>query len=169
MNPVHTLLSCFNIISLSFLRGLIPSDCLPKLWMHIYSLPWLLHASPIFFPWFDHSHIISRAVKIIKLLIMKFSPVSYHSRSRDSVIGIATGSGWPRGRGSSPGRVKNFLFSTSSRSTLGSTQPSMQCVLGALSTGVKRPGLESDLSPPVTAAVKKTWTYISAPSYAFKA
>jgi hypothetical protein len=31
--------------------------------------------------------------------------------------------GRPRGRGSSPGRVKNFHFSMSSRPVLGSTQP----------------------------------------------
>jgi hypothetical protein len=31
--------------------------------------------------------------------------------------------GWPRGRSSSPGRVKNFLFSKSSRLFLESTQP----------------------------------------------
>jgi hypothetical protein len=36
--------------------------------------------------------------------------------SRDSVVGIATGR--PRGRSSSPGRVKNFIFSKSCRSVL---------------------------------------------------
>jgi hypothetical protein len=34
----------------------------------------------------------------------------------------------PRGRIPSPGRVKNFLFSTSSRPALGSTQPPIQWV-----------------------------------------
>jgi hypothetical protein len=48
--------------------------------------------------------------------------------------------GRPRGRSSSPGRVKNFLFSKSSRPNLGSTQPPIQWVPGALSPGVKRPG-----------------------------
>jgi hypothetical protein len=41
------------------------------------------------------------------------------SRSRDSVVGIATG----YGRSSSPGRVKNILFPKLSRSALGSTKP----------------------------------------------
>jgi hypothetical protein len=36
--------------------------------------------------------------------------------------------GRPRGHSSSPGRVKNFLFSSSSRPTLGSTQPPIQSV-----------------------------------------
>jgi hypothetical protein len=52
--------------------------------------------------------------------------------------------GRPRGRSSSLGRVKNFLFSMSSRLALGSTQPPTQWVLGALSLGVKCPGREED-------------------------
>jgi hypothetical protein len=40
-----------------------------------------------------------------------------------------------RGRGSSPGRVKNFHFSISSRPALGSAQPPIQWVPGALSRG----------------------------------
>jgi hypothetical protein len=39
--------------------------------------------------------------------------------------------GRPRVRGSSPGMVKNFLFSMLSRPSLGSTQPPIQWVLGA--------------------------------------
>jgi hypothetical protein len=46
--------------------------------------------------------------------------------------------------GSSPGRVKNFLFSTSSRPALGPSQPHVQCVPGALSLGVNRPGREAE-------------------------
>jgi hypothetical protein len=49
-----------------------------------------------------------------------------------------------RGRSSSPGWVNNFLFSKSSRPALGSTEPPIQWVLGALSPGVKRPGREAD-------------------------
>jgi hypothetical protein len=42
-----------------------------------------------------------------------------------------------RGRGSSPGGGKNFHFSKSSRPPLGSAQPPIQWVPGALSPGVK--------------------------------
>jgi hypothetical protein len=37
-----------------------------------------------------------------------------------------------------------FLYSTVSRLVLGPTQTSIQCVPGALSLGVKRPGLVGD-------------------------
>jgi hypothetical protein len=66
--------------------------------------------------------------------------------SRNSAIAVATGR--TRGRSSSPGRVKNVLFSKSSRPVLGPTQPPIQWVLGVLSPGVKRPGREADHSPP---------------------
>jgi hypothetical protein len=48
------------------------------------------------------------------------------------------------GRNSSPGSVKNFVFSTSSRPALLSTRPPIQRVLGALSPGVmtRRKALE---------------------------
>jgi hypothetical protein len=73
----------------------------------------------------------------------------------------------PSGRCSSPGRVKNFLFSTSSRPVLVPTQPIIQWVSGALSPGVKRPVREADHSPPASAEVKKMWIYTSTPPYAF--
>jgi hypothetical protein len=60
---------------------------------------------------------------------------------------------------SSPGRAKNFLFSMSSRQTLGPTQPPIQKVPGALSPGVKRQGREADRSPPTSAEIKKMWIY----------
>jgi hypothetical protein len=63
----------------------------------------------------------------------------------------------------SPGRVKNFLFSKSSRPALRSTQPPIQWVPGALSPGVKRPGREVDRSPPTSAEVKKMRIYTSTP------
>jgi hypothetical protein len=46
-----------------------------------------------------------------------------HSGSLDSAVGIATGygAGRPRGRSWSPGRVKKFLFSKSSRPAVGSS------------------------------------------------
>jgi hypothetical protein len=63
----------------------------------------------------------------------------------------------------SPGRVKNFLFSKSSRPALRSTQPPIQWVPGALSPGVKWPRREVDHSPPTSAEVKKIWIYTSTP------
>jgi hypothetical protein len=73
--------------------------------------------------------------------------------SRDSVVGIATSYGLDdRGVGvPSPDRVKNFLFSKSSRPALRSTQPPIKWVPGALSLGIKRPGREVDHSPPSSA------------------
>jgi hypothetical protein len=72
------------------------------------------------------------------------------------------------GPSSGPGWVKNFLFSKSSRPVLGSTQPPIQWVPGALSPKVKRPGREADHSPPTSAEIKKMWIYTSTPAYAFK-
>jgi hypothetical protein len=69
----------------------------------------------------------------------------------------------------SPGRVKNFFYSTSSRPALGPTQPPTQWVLGALFPKVKWKGCEADHSPPTSAEVKKTRIYISTPPYVFMA
>jgi hypothetical protein len=51
--------------------------------------------------------------------------------------------------------VGNFLFTTASRPALGSTQPPIQWVPGALSLEVKRPGREADHSPPSGANAKE--------------
>jgi hypothetical protein len=62
--------------------------------------------------------------------------------NRDSAVGIATGY-WLDDRGgwrSSPGGVKNFNFSMSSRPALEFTQPPIQWVPGALSLGGKAAG-----------------------------
>jgi hypothetical protein len=75
--------------------------------------------------------------------------------------------GRARRSSSSPGRVKNFLFSTSSRPALGSTQPPIQWAPGTLSPRANRPGREADHSPPASAEVKKMWIYTFIPSYAF--
>jgi hypothetical protein len=71
--------------------------------------------------------------------------------------------GRPRGRSSSPGGVKNFYFSVSSRLALGFTQPPIQGVARPLSLVVKRPGREGDHSPRTSTEVKKTWVYTSTP------
>jgi hypothetical protein len=75
----------------------------------------------------------------------------------------------PTGRSSSPVRVKNFLFSKFSRPDLGSTQPPIQWVPGALSHEVKRQGREAEHSPLAIADVKKMWIYTSTPPYTFMA
>jgi hypothetical protein len=68
------------------------------------------------------------------------------------------------GWGSSPGRIKNFHFSISSKPALGSTEPPIHWVPGTLSLGVKWQGREADHSPPTSVEVKGTWIYTSTPS-----
>jgi hypothetical protein len=77
--------------------------------------------------------------------------------------------GRPRGRSSGPGGGKNFHFCMSSRPSLGSMQPPIQWVLGALSLGVKRQGREAHHSPPTSAEVKKLGIYTSTPPHVFMA
>jgi hypothetical protein len=64
--------------------------------------------------------------------------------SREKSVGIPTSYELDDGGdgNSSPGRVMNFLFSTSSRTGLESTQPHIQWVPGTLSSGVNRPGVQ---------------------------
>jgi hypothetical protein len=57
-----------------------------------------------------------------------------------------------------------FLFTTTSRTALGPTQPSIQWVPGAFSLGVKHLGHEADHSPPSSAKVKECMElYIHSP------
>jgi hypothetical protein len=51
-----------------------------------------------------------------------------------------------------------FLFTTASRTALGTTQPPIQWV-----PGVKRPVLGADHSPISSAGVKNAWSYTSIP------
>jgi hypothetical protein len=67
--------------------------------------------------------------------------------------------GRPRGRSSSPGKIKNFLFSTSCRSAMGSTQR----VGGDLAPGIKRPEREASHTLPSRAEVKRINLYIHSP------
>jgi hypothetical protein len=72
--------------------------------------------------------------------------------------------GRPRDRSSSPGRVKKFQFSISSKLTLGPTQPLIQFVRRALSPGTKRLGREADHSPPTSAGGQENvHLYIQSP------
>jgi hypothetical protein len=84
--------------------------------------------------------------------------------SRDSVVDVATGYVLDdRGIGvPSPGRVKNFLFSTYCIPDLGPTQPPIQWVPRAFSPWIKRQEREADHSP-TSAEVKKMWLYTSTP------
>jgi hypothetical protein len=86
-------------------------------------------------------------------------------QSRDSSVSIALGyrlDDWGS-RVRFPAGAGIFLFTTASRMALGSTQPPIQWVPGALSLEVKRPGHEADHSPPSSAEVKNAWSYISTP------
>jgi hypothetical protein len=56
-----------------------------------------------------------------------------------------------------------FLYTTTSRTALGPTQPPIQWVPGALSLGIKQLGHEADHSPPSSAQVKNVWSYTSTP------
>jgi hypothetical protein len=90
--------------------------------------------------------------------------ILYSVRSQDSDWLWA---GRLRGQSSSPGRVKNFLLSMSSRLAVWSTQPPIQWVPGLFPQGGKRPGREADHSLPASAEVKKIWMYTSTPLYTF--
>jgi hypothetical protein len=100
---------------------------------------------------------------------LKFVLESSHRQAFQSRDGDWLRAGRPRGRSSSPARVKIFLFSTSSRPALRPIQLPIQWVPVAVSPGVKRPGSQSDHSPPASAEVKKMWIYTSTHPHAFMA
>jgi hypothetical protein len=77
----------------------------------------------------------------INMLVILHCTIYLGAATAQSVERLATS--WS----SSPGRVKNCLFSTSSRLILGSTQPLFQWVSEALSPEVKRTGCEAHHSP----------------------
>jgi hypothetical protein len=74
-------------------------------------------------------HKINKDVLQILLSVLKYF--------NNEIVGIATGYGLDdqRSGSSSPGRIKNFHFSISSTSALGSTQPPIKWVPVALSRG----------------------------------
>jgi hypothetical protein len=98
---------------------------------------------------------------------------SYTTMLYGSVVGTATAYGLDdRGVGVRVPVVKNFHFSISSRPDLGSIQPPVQWVQGALFSrggGVKWQGRKVDHSTPTSAEIKKTWTYTSTTPYIFMA
>jgi hypothetical protein len=77
-----------------------------------------------------------------------FSNDNIQIKSRDCSVGIVLGYRLDdRGSRFDSRRVLGiFLFTTGSRMALEPTQPPIQCVPGALSLGVKRPGREADHS-----------------------
>jgi hypothetical protein len=78
---------------------------------------------------------LAESVVIFRILYPKL-------RSLDSAVGRRLATGWTTEvRSSRAGRVKNFLFSTSSRQPLGHTQPRVQLVSGVFSPGGKAAGM----------------------------
>jgi hypothetical protein len=134
-----------------FCPGYVQDDIEERLQIsrkHIWSSLWMIQVGKA--ERTDHCESWKRqtyeGVKRRKWRRLLFTLISYHAKyahfgSRVGAVGIASGYGLDdRGLSSSPGRVKNFLFFTSSRPTLESTQPPIQWVPGDLSPGVKRPG-----------------------------
>jgi hypothetical protein len=61
------------------------------------------------------------------------------------------------------GKHRTFLFTTASRTTPGPTQPAIQWVPGALSLGVKRPGMKLTTHLHLVPMSKNEWSYTSTP------
>jgi hypothetical protein len=104
-------------------------------------LSWSWH-----FDWYAYNLFGDNILSVLLLLLW------YIERNRDIVSTIATGYGLD-GQGV---WIRVPVESMSSRPVLGPTQPPIQWVPEALSPGVKRPGRETEHSPPTSAKVKKT-------------
>jgi hypothetical protein len=87
-------------------------------------------------------------------------PLSHMSSLHDIALGYGLDD---RGFQSRQG-LEIFLFTTVSRPIREPTQPPIPWVPGALSLGVKRPGRETDQSPPSSAKVKNAQSYTSPPT-----
>jgi hypothetical protein len=90
-------------------------------------------------------------------IVIYYSLFSLVTANRDSSVGIAMGY-WLDDRGSRvgfPAGLGIFLLTTTSRTVVGLTQPHIQWVPGSLPLGVKRPGRETNHSPPSSAEVKE--------------
>jgi hypothetical protein len=75
--------------------------------------------------------------------------------------------GRPRGRSSSPDKVKNFLHVVQTGSGVHPTSYPMGT--GGSSPAIKWPGREADHSSPASTEVKIMWIYTYTPPYAFMA
>jgi hypothetical protein len=60
--------------------------------------------------------------------------------------------------------MRFFLLAAMSRLALGPAQHPIEWVPGAVTPGAKRPGRETDHSPPFNAKVKNVWNYTSIPT-----
>jgi hypothetical protein len=122
------------------------------------------------FEW--HARQVKNKVKSMLIIFFDFKGIFHKElllagqRVKRSQYSDCLRAGRPRGRSSSPARVKNFNFSMSFRPALRSTHPPIQCVPEAIFPGVKRQGHETDHSP-TSAEVERTWIYTSTPPYVF--
>jgi hypothetical protein len=108
---------------------------------------------------------------VLTCIEVVFQIYNFVASSRGSAVGIAIGYGLDDrgGRGSSPGRVKNFHFSISTGSGVHPASYTMGIGGSFFGGGCKVAGREADHSPPTSAEVKKTWTYTPTPAYVFMA
>jgi hypothetical protein len=163
------LMLCLAPVSCSFkwaIRSWFWSHRIDVVWVHLVMLCliWVIHYLVCLYYYILYSTAISDKTLIMLSKFFHFGlfflhyllticPISCNGYGLD---GLWVGS-------SSPGRVKNFLFSTSSRPALGPTQPPMQRVLGALSPGVKQPVREADHSPQLVTRSRKCGSIHSCP------
>jgi hypothetical protein len=112
------------------------------------------------------SSVASLSLFIIFPFKHHFFLYGYGDRSRDSSVGIATGYGLEGREVGVRVPVRSRIFFSPA---IGPTQPPIQWVSEAVSSGIKRPGREADHSPPTSAEVKKTWIYTFTPPHVFMA
>jgi hypothetical protein len=85
INPVHTTKPYFSKIHLNIILPLKSSYWYFSFWFsqpksymhssspHAFYMPWPSHP-----PWINHSNYITWRIQVMKLLILQFSPTSYH-------------------------------------------------------------------------------------------